>query len=138
SVALVVLTTLVLSIETAHAVQGAPPKPAQILTRAEVDAPPVARVSLVASRAVRAVAKASHRRPPRRDARPTRRAHVRPQRRTQPIRRHRVVRVTSPTGWAPLDEAISRIPSYRPGAAIWLVSNRYGHWGTADWYHATL
>jgi hypothetical protein len=37
-----------------------------------------------------------------------------------------------------LDLAIARIPTYRPGAAIWLVSNRYGHWGTADWYHATL
>jgi len=51
---------------------------------------------------------------------------------------HRIARITSPTGWAPLDAAIARIPTYRPGAAIWLVSNRYGHWGTADWYHATL
>jgi len=51
---------------------------------------------------------------------------------------HRVITITGPTGWAPLDAAIARIPSYRPGAAIWLVSNRFGHWGTADWYHATL
>jgi roadblock/LC7 domain-containing protein len=46
--------------------------------------------------------------------------------------------VTGPTGWTALDLAIARIPTYRPGAAIWLVSDKYGHWGTADWYHATL
>jgi hypothetical protein len=46
--------------------------------------------------------------------------------------------VTGPTGWNALDLAIARIPSYRPGAAIWLVSDKYGYWGTADWYHATL
>ncbi|HET7311168.1 MAG TPA: hypothetical protein VFJ17_07570 [Mycobacteriales bacterium] len=34
--------------------------------------------------------------------------------------------------------AIARIPSYHPGAARWIVSDRYGHWGTADWYHDTL
>jgi hypothetical protein len=22
--------------------------------------------------------------------------------------------------------------------AKWVISSRYGHWGTADWYHATL
>jgi len=48
------------------------------------------------------------------------------------------VTVTGPTGWRALDLAIARIPTYRPGAAVWLVSTRYGHWGTADWYHATL
>lgn len=50
----------------------------------------------------------------------------------------RVAKITGPTGWAALDSAIARIPTYRAGSAIWLVSNRYGHWGTADWYHATL
>ena len=37
-----------------------------------------------------------------------------------------------------LDSAIARIPSYRPRSARWVVSSRYGHWGTADWYHDTL
>ena len=45
---------------------------------------------------------------------------------------------TGPTGWPALDGAIARIPTYHAGEAIWLVSNRYGHWGTADWYHDTL
>ena len=30
------------------------------------------------------------------------------------------------------------MPSYRAHAARWVVSSRYGHWGTADWYHDTL
>ena len=46
--------------------------------------------------------------------------------------------MTGPTGWRALDDAIARIPTYHAGAAIWVVSNRYGHWGTADWYHDTL
>ena len=50
----------------------------------------------------------------------------------------RPARTTGPTGWAPLDSAIARIPNYRPGTARWVVSSRYGHWGTADWYHDTL
>jgi hypothetical protein len=45
---------------------------------------------------------------------------------------------TGPTGWAALDTAIARIPSYRPGGARWVISGRYGHWGTADWYRDTL
>ena len=44
-----------------------------------------------------------------------------------PVRR----RPTGPTGWAALDSAIARIPTYRAGTARWLV-------GTADWYHATI
>jgi hypothetical protein len=56
----------------------------------------------------------------------------------KPVRHHRVSAVTGPTGWRALDLAIARIPTYRPGSTIWLVSNKYGHWGTADWYHATL
>jgi hypothetical protein len=52
---------------------------------------------------------------------------------------HVTVRRTSgPTGWAQLDSAIARIPSYHAHAARWVVSSRYGHWGTADWYHDTL
>jgi hypothetical protein len=52
---------------------------------------------------------------------------------------HRTVRVaTGPTGWAQLDSAIARIPTYHAHAARWVVSSRYGHWGTADWYHDTL
>ena len=57
---------------------------------------------------------------------------------TTVVRRRPVVMPTGPTGWRALDQAIARIPTYRAGAAVWLVSTRYGHWGTADWYHATL
>jgi hypothetical protein len=56
----------------------------------------------------------------------------------RPTSRHRAAPPTGPTGWAALDAAIARIPTYRPGIARWVVSRRYGHWGTADWYHATL
>jgi hypothetical protein len=45
---------------------------------------------------------------------------------------------TGPTQWAALNAAIARIPTYRPGVVRWVVSGRYGHWGTADWYHAAL
>jgi hypothetical protein len=54
------------------------------------------------------------------------------------VRRRPAAVLTGPTGWRALDLAIARIPTYRAGAAVWLVSTRYGHWGTADWYHATL
>jgi hypothetical protein len=45
---------------------------------------------------------------------------------------------TGPTTWPALNAAIARIPTYHAGAARWIVSGRYGHWGTADWYHDTL
>lgn len=63
------------------------------------------------------------------------RSRQRPARRTT---RPRSLVVTGPTGWAALDAAIARIPSYHAGQAIWVVSSKFGHWGTADWYHATL
>jgi hypothetical protein len=37
-----------------------------------------------------------------------------------------------------LDAAIARIPTYRAGAARWVVSRAYDFWGTADWYHDVL
>jgi hypothetical protein len=37
-----------------------------------------------------------------------------------------------------LDAAIARIPTYRAGAAQWVVSRAYAFWGTADWYHDVL
>ena len=43
-----------------------------------------------------------------------------------------------PTGWPALNDAISRIPSYRTGAARWVVASPYGHWGTSDWYHDVI
>ena len=46
--------------------------------------------------------------------------------------------VSGPTGWSALNAAIARIPTYRPGAARWLVSSKYDFWGTADWYHDLL
>lgn len=46
--------------------------------------------------------------------------------------------VPGPTSWSALNAAIAKIPTYRPGAARWVVSDKYGYWGTADWYDATL
>ena len=34
-----------------------------------------------------------------------------------------------------LQAAVARIPTYRAGAARWVVSSAYSFWGTADWYH---
>lgn len=72
----------------------------------------------------------------------TARAHHRQSRQAHRTRRqvHRTHRrvASDPTRWVALDQAIARIRGYRPGAAHWVVSSRYGHWGTADWYHDTL
>ncbi|HET7529393.1 MAG TPA: hypothetical protein VFJ98_00375 [Mycobacteriales bacterium] len=51
---------------------------------------------------------------------------------------HRPRVASGPTGWAQLDAAIARIPSYRAGTARWVVSTKYDFWGTADWYHDVL
>lgn len=40
--------------------------------------------------------------------------------------------VHGPTSWALLNQAIARIPNYRPGVATWVVTSRYGHWGATD------
>src|SRR3954452_13665910 len=45
---------------------------------------------------------------------------------------------SGPTSWPALNAAIARIPTYHAGASRWIVSSRYGHWGTTDWYHDTL
>lgn len=37
-----------------------------------------------------------------------------------------------PSSWALLNQAIARIPHYRPGVATWVVTARYGHWGATD------
>jgi hypothetical protein len=34
-----------------------------------------------------------------------------------------------------MQQAVARIPGYRAGGASWVLSTRYGSWGTADWYH---
>lgn len=39
---------------------------------------------------------------------------------------------------AALAAAVSRIPTYQPGAARWVVSAAYDFWGTADWYDNVL
>ncbi|MDQ1704601.1 MAG: hypothetical protein QOF18_967 [Frankiaceae bacterium] len=44
----------------------------------------------------------------------------------------------APTGWAALNNAIARIPTYQSGAATWVVSSAYDYWGTADWYNDVL
>ncbi|HET6817877.1 MAG TPA: hypothetical protein VFH66_11680 [Mycobacteriales bacterium] len=46
--------------------------------------------------------------------------------------------VSGPTAWSALNAAIARIPTYRTGAARWVVSTKYDFWGTADWYHDVL
>jgi hypothetical protein len=141
SVAIVVLTLLVVSVDTANAMQRRPAsvQPAAVATAQTAG---TASVSAGALRVRRTMHRARpHPRRHHNAARPARqnRAGQAVRHDAHAVRRpNRVVAVTSPTGWAPLDAAIARIPSYRPGAAIWLVSNRFGHWGTADWYHATL
>src|SRR3954470_11753094 len=45
---------------------------------------------------------------------------------------------SGPTSWAALNTAIARIPTYHSGTSRWIISGRYGHWGTTDWYHDTL
>src|SRR4051812_10579580 len=45
---------------------------------------------------------------------------------------------SGPTSWAALNTAIARIPTYQAGTSRWIVSGRYGHWGTTDWYHDSL
>jgi hypothetical protein len=37
-----------------------------------------------------------------------------------------------------LAAAVAKIPTYRAGAARWVVSRAYDFWGTADWYHDVL
>ena len=43
-----------------------------------------------------------------------------------------------PTSWSALNAVIADIPTYRPGAAEWLVSGRYDFWATADWYQNVI
>ena len=52
--------------------------------------------------------------------------------------RRTTTRTASATFQQALDAAIARIPTYRPGAARWVVSRAYDFWGTADWYHDVL
>jgi hypothetical protein len=54
------------------------------------------------------------------------------------VHRSTTAHVPGPTGWSALNAAIARIPTYRPGAARWVVSSKYDFWGTADWYHDVL
>ena len=43
------------------------------------------------------------------------------------------VPAVGPTSWAALNRSIGRIPNYRPGVATaWIVTARFGHWGTTD------
>jgi len=84
-----------------------------------------AAAAQVAPPAVRVLPTAAHRQHPR-TQHP--RAH----------HRHTHAAPAGPTSWAALNAAIARIPTYHAGASRWIVSGRYGHWGTADWYHDTL
>lgn len=46
--------------------------------------------------------------------------------------------VAAPSFQQALDAAVARIPTYRAGAARWVVSRAYDFWGTADWYNDVL
>lgn len=50
---------------------------------------------------------------------------------TQPT--HTATHASGPTDWPELNDAIARIPTYRKGAARWVIQPG-SHWGTADWY----
>ena len=50
----------------------------------------------------------------------------------------RVVRRPATTFSSALMTQVGRIPTYRPGAARWVVSRAYAFWGTADWYNDVL
>jgi hypothetical protein len=65
-------------------------------------------------------------------ARGARQATARPRAHAKPSRRPR----TTPTGWAALDAALSRLAG--SGSHRWVVSKAYGSWGTADWYRNTV
>lgn len=43
-----------------------------------------------------------------------------------------------PTDWGTLNAAIGRIPDHAARRVDWVVSSRYGHWGTADWYRHVI
>jgi hypothetical protein len=69
----------------------------------------------------------------------TRPAASPPKPRPKPARtRPAATYVSGPTHWSALNGAIARIPTYRSGAAHWVVSTKYDFWGTADWYHDVL
>jgi hypothetical protein len=49
------------------------------------------------------------------------------------------VRHVDASSWsAAFAAAVARIPGYTPADARWVVSDAYGSWGTADWYHAVV
>jgi hypothetical protein len=56
----------------------------------------------------------------------------------QPVKHVATPYVSGPTRWSALNAAIEAIPTYRSGAARWVVSTKYDFWGTADWYHDVL
>jgi len=51
---------------------------------------------------------------------------------------HAARRAAPPTFTVALMAQVARIPTYRPGAARWVVSRAYDFWGTADWYRDVL
>ncbi|MGB8649376.1 MAG: hypothetical protein WCD35_01810 [Mycobacteriales bacterium] len=76
---------------------------------------------------------------PRTAAKPT------PVRRPAP-RRHPRVRHTAParpavpvlTPLLRMQQAVARIPGYPRGGALWVLAEKDGFWGTADWYHGVI
>jgi hypothetical protein len=79
---------------------------------------------------------------PHRPAAPKARRHVAPKphrhqarRPSRPAARRTQVRRAHPAATTPqlrMQLAIARIPGYRPGVVRWVLTSRYGHWGTAE------
>jgi hypothetical protein len=59
-----------------------------------------------------------------------------PHRRSQPG--HVAVAPLGPTHWPALNLAIARIPGSGAERVRWIVTGRYGYWGTADWYAGAI
>jgi hypothetical protein len=59
-----------------------------------------------------------------------------------PSLRRQITRVATapsgPTRWPALNLAIARIPGSAAESARWVVTDRYGTWGTADWYTGAI
>jgi hypothetical protein len=76
---------------------------------------------------------------PRRTAVTSSRAVARPVARPAPAVRRAAVRKVAASSWsAVFSSSVARIPGYPAGAATWVVSDRYGSWGTADWYRGVV
>jgi hypothetical protein len=61
-----------------------------------------------------------------------------PARRTTPAPKPTTSTRPNPTSEARMMAAVARIPGYRTGEATWVMTSKYGSWGTADWAHGIV